>query len=194
MHARKSTDDERADPGSTDDETAAGEGDPPTETQGARVDRVSDERLIQLFSRPQPPKKLLAGLRVLGFTADSVQFMTGARSRDVVYSWAAGRARPGLEQAKRLDEIRRVLHFICAHDELGAESAWMLFNAKFADMAADGPTAMELIGQGHTATVIGHLEGLIDDDGGGGSDPPPDQGQPPPPTGEPGKQPVESSG
>jgi hypothetical protein len=136
------------------------------DARGPRVDVVSDERLVQLFSRPRSPKQFLAGLRVLGFSADAVEFMTGAKSRDVVYSWAAGRARPGLLQAKRIDEIRRVLYFICAHAELGPDTAWMLFNAKFATMSHDGPTAMELIARGGASEVMRHLESLVEEDGG----------------------------
>lgn len=135
---------------------------------------VSDERLIALFSRPQPAKKLLAGLRELGFSAQAVQAMTGAKSRDVVYSWAAGRAKPGMEQAMRLDEIRRALHFICAHAELGPDSAWMLFNAKFADMDFEGPTAMELIERGRATEVMEQLERLVGDD----EDEPGEEGDP----------------
>jgi hypothetical protein len=139
------------------------EQDGPEADRDALVGTVSDERLIQLFSRPRSPKRFLAGLRVLGFSADSVQFMTGAKSRDVVYSWAAGRAKPGLEQARRLDEIRRILYFVCSHRDLGPDTAWMLFNARFGQMTQDGPTAMELIAQGEAATVMGHLEGLVDE-------------------------------
>jgi hypothetical protein len=140
----------------------------PGDRRGADVDQISDERLIKLFSRPRSPKELIAGMRVLGFTADSVQLMTRAKSRDVVYSWAAGRAKPGQEQARRLDEIRHALLLICSHEELGADTAWMLFNARFASMNGSGPTAMDLIGQGEAATVIEHLETLIRDDRGGG--------------------------
>ena len=134
--------------------------------EGARVEQISDERLIKLFSRPRPPKELIAGMRVLGFTADAVKEMTRAKSRDVVYSWAAGRARPGQEQARRLDDIRHVLLMICSHKALGADAAWMLFNARF--YGVDGPTAMDLIRQGEVSAVLEHLEMLIRDDGGGG--------------------------
>jgi hypothetical protein len=137
-------------------------------TSGVDVGGISIERLVNLFSRPRPPKELIAGMRALGFTADSVVEMTTAKSRDVVYSWAAGRARPGQEQAQRLDEIRRALLLICAAPELGPDSAWMLFNARFGDMEGNGPTAMQLIAQGHAAKVIEQLEALIDDDRSGG--------------------------
>ena len=147
----------------------------------ARVDVISDERLVQLFSLPRSPRRLIAGLRALGFSASSVEFMTGARSRDVVYSWARGRAKPGIEQAERLDEIRRILHFICGHSELGPETAWMLFNAKFGTMDQDGPTAMELIAKGEAAAVMRHVEDLVgdgheeeDDDGGSPRKPTPE--------------------
>lgn len=134
-------------------------------------------------------------MRALGFSAESVQSMTGAKSRDVVYSWAAGRARPGQAQAERLDDIRRALHFICRHDELGSDSAWMLFNAKFADMDPNGPTVMELIAQGRSDAVMGHLEGLVGDDRNEGGEPPPEDRPPDPsPTSERGKRPVESGG
>jgi hypothetical protein len=173
---------------------------PSKDSQGSERDsagsgqaRVSDERLIALFSRPQTPKQLIAGLRVLGFSATSVQTMTGAKSRDVVYSWAAGRARPGEKQARRLDEIRRTLYFICRHAELGPDSAWMLFNAKFADMDPAGPTVMELIAQGRSDTVMGYLEELVGDDRNGGGEAPPEEQPPePPPTTERDKRPVGS--
>jgi len=147
--------------GSDGEETAQDE--PEADQGSALVGTVSNERLIRLFSRPRSPKQFLAGLRVLGFSADSVKSMTGAKSRDVVYSWAAGRAKPALEQARRIDEIRRVLDFVCSHPDLGPDTAWMLFNARFGEMAQDGPTAMELIAQGEAATVMSHLEGLVDD-------------------------------
>lgn len=160
------------------------------------VDEISDEKLVRLFAQPRSPKRMLAGLRVLGFSADSVQQMTRAKSRDVVYSWAAGRARPGMVQAERLDEIRRIVLFICRHEELGAESAWMLFNAKFGEMDEDGPTVMELIRQGDAAGVMDNLEALVDDDpGGDGGEPPP--GDDPPsdsPAGSEGRQAVKSGG
>lgn len=126
--------------------------------------QISEERLVKLFSRPRSPKELIAGVRALGFPADAVQEMTRAKSRDVVYSWAAGRARPGQEQARRLDEVRQILLLICSHEELGADAAWMLFNARFGEI--NGPTAMDLIGQGEASTVLEHLETLIHDDRG----------------------------
>ncbi len=165
------------------------------EGQRARVDGVSDARLVQLFSMPRKPQELIAGLRVLGFTAGSVEFMTAAKSRDVVYSWAAGRAKPGLEQAKRLDEIRHILYYICSHPELGPESAWMLFNAKFATMAQDGPTAMELIAKGGAASVLKHVESLVDDDGQDGGEGPTEPDPPAPsPTSEGSSQPARTKG
>jgi hypothetical protein len=161
---------------------------------GSAVGKISDARLVQLFSRPRSPKQMLAGLRALGFSADAVRLMTAAKSRDVVYSWAAGRARPGMVQAQRLDEIRQALYFICRHRDLGAEAAWMLFNAKFAEMDLAGPTAMEMIAKGEIATVMDSLEKLVDgeDDGGGGPpDDDPESGPPPLSTSE--KQPLESN-
>jgi len=184
---------EESDLSATDGETN-GENGVDAYRKQQRVDDVSDARLVQLFSRPRAPRELIAGLRVLGFTASSVEFMTGARSRDVVYSWAAGRARPGMEQAARLDEIRRILHFICAHPELGPDSAWMLFNAKFGTMSPEGPTAMELIAQGDAADVLKHVESLVDDGGEeGGESPPEPEPSPPPDTGS-RKQPAASEG
>jgi len=146
--------------------------------EAARVDGVSDERLINLFSKPQSPQRLIAGMRVLGFTADAVQSMTDAKSRDVVYAWAAGRSRPSADQAKRLDEIRRALFLICANAELGPDSAWMLFNARFGRMDEEGPTAMEMISNGRSAAVMEELRQLIDDEGDGGEPPP--EGDPSP--------------
>jgi len=142
---------------------------------------VNGAKLAELFSRPRAPKHLLAGLRTLGFTADSVQTMTGAKSRDVVYSWAAGRARPGSTQAERLDEIRHLLHLICRRRELGADSAWMLFNARFAGMDPNGPTAMEMVGRGEAAQVMAGLEALLDDEHGGPPDETPPEPTPPDP-------------
>lgn len=165
------------------------------EEHGAAVGEISDAQLTRLFSQPRSPRRMLAGLRALGFTADSVKLMTNARSRDVVYSWAAGRARPGLTQAQRLDEVRRILYFICRHRELGAETAWMLFNAKFAGMDEQGPTAMELIAGGDAAVVIGNLELLVDEndgDGGGGGPPDDDPSTEPSPSGSSDMQPVGS--
>lgn len=152
---------------------------PSKERPKSAVSDVSDEKLVWLFSQPRAAKRLLAGLRVLGFTADAVMAMTEAKSRDVVYSWAAGRARPGKVQAVRLDDVRRALHFICRHEELGAESAWMLFNARFGDMNEEGPTMMDLIAEGDIARVMKNLEELVDDQGedgnGGGGGPDDDQ-------------------
>jgi hypothetical protein len=156
--------------------------DPPGGRSKAAVSEVSDEKLILLFSQPRSPKRLLAGLRVLGFSADAVGEMTRAKSRDVVYSWAAGRARPGKLQAERLDGIRRVLYFICRHEELGAESAWMLFNARFGAMDPEGPTMMQMIAGGNIAVAMSNLEKLVGDgggdDSGGGGGPGPDDDQP----------------
>jgi hypothetical protein len=147
----------------------------------AAVADVSEEKLVRLFSQPRATKQFLAGIRVLGFTADAVMEMTAAKSRDVVYSWAAGRARPGKNQAERLDDVRRALYFICRHRELGAESAWMLFNARFGDMKEEGPTMMDLIAEGKIARVMKNLEELVDDQGGGdggGGGPGPTDDQP----------------
>jgi hypothetical protein len=164
-------------PRAASDQASAAEGSE-RDDRGATVDEISATRLTRLFSRPRPPKQMLAGLRALGFTADAVVKMTEARSRDVVYSWAAGRARPGAKQAERLDDVRRVAYFICRHDELGVDSAWMLFNARFADMDADGPTAMELIARGDAAGVMRNLAQLVDEEGGGDNPPPPDDDPP----------------
>lgn len=149
----------------TADPTPAGGG----KRSKSEVSEVSDEKLVRLFSQPRAAKRLLAGLRVLGFTADAVMAMTEARSRDVVYSWAAGKARPGKVQAVRLDDVRRAVHFICRHEELGAESAWMLFNARFGDMDEAGPTVMDLIAEGDIARVMRNLEELVDEQGEGGN-------------------------
>jgi hypothetical protein len=142
------------------------------------VSEVGTEKLVWLFSQPRAAQRLLAGLRVLGFSADAVMVMTEAKSRDVVYSWAADRARPGKVQATRLDDVRRALHFICRHEELGAESAWMLFNARFGDMNEAGPTMMDLIAEGNIARVMKNLEELVGEQGGGdngGGGPGPDR-------------------
>ena len=156
---------------------------PAEPTHGTDSPAVDDKDLTRLFSKPRPLKPLLAGLRVLGFSADSVQQMTAAKSRDVVYAWAAERSKPNGAQAQRLDDIRRILYFICRHEELGPSSAWMLFNSKFGEIGEEGPTVIELIGKGQIETVIENLSALVDDDhgdGGGGEPPDGDEGGPSP--------------
>ncbi|MGN6253825.1 MAG: hypothetical protein ACTHO8_02435 [Solirubrobacterales bacterium] len=106
---------------------------------------MSNEELRSWFEDPQSPKRLLLGLRALGFSSEAIAEVTGAASRDTVYAWGAGRSFPSRWNAEQLDRLRVVVSWICKEAHFGPESVWLVLNGWPGGLDPTGPTALELL-------------------------------------------------
>ncbi len=80
-------------------------------------------QLLERFSNPLPPARLIDLLRQVGVTREMVKKATGAKSTEVVANWAAGRTAPRSQHLERLDRLRVVVSYLLQTDALEGEDS-----------------------------------------------------------------------
>lgn len=119
-------------------------------------------RLLEQFSSPTAPARLITQLKGVGVTREMIATATGAKSAEVISNWVAERSAPRSQHFERMDCLRVIVSYLLQTNAFDGEGLAipMWLNAypagrPFMDEAGRPQmTPLQAIRQGEFAAVV----------------------------------------